>query len=72
VIREAGPVDAAAILDCLSSAFAAYRERYTAAAYADTVLNRETIGERMASMALFVASTQGGAIVGTIGCHVSS
>ena len=71
-IRRATPADAAAILECLRSAFAAYRERYTPAAYADTVLSTGTIRERMASMALFVASTSGGEIVGTIGCQVAS
>jgi GNAT superfamily N-acetyltransferase len=71
-IRRAAPADAAAILDCLSSAFASYSERYTAAAYADTVLSTETIRERMASMSLFVAGTPGGEIVGTIGCRITS
>lgn len=71
-IRRAASADAAAILDCLSSAFASYRDRYTAAAYADTVLSTDTIRERMASMALFVADTTGGEIVGTIGCQVTS
>jgi len=71
-IRQATSADAAGILECLSSAFAAYRGRYTAAAYADTVLGTETIRERMASMSLFVAGMPGGEILGTIGCHVSS
>jgi GNAT superfamily N-acetyltransferase len=71
-IRRAASADAAAILDCLSAAFASYRERYTPAAYADTVLSTETIRDRMASMALFVAGTPGGEIVGTIGCQVAS
>jgi GNAT superfamily N-acetyltransferase len=69
VIRRAAPADADAILNCLSSAFASYRDRYTAAAYADTVLSSETIRERMASMVLFVAVTESGEIVGTIGCQ---
>jgi GNAT superfamily N-acetyltransferase len=72
VIRRAASADAAAILECLSSAFAAYRDRYTAAAYADTVLSAETIRERMASMALLVAVSEGEEIVGTIGCQVTS
>ena len=71
-IRRASAADATAILDCLSSAFAAYRERYTAAAYADTVLSAETIRDRMNSMSLYVAVSQGGEIVGTIGCQVTS
>jgi ribosomal protein S18 acetylase RimI-like enzyme len=71
-IRRAVPADAAAILDCLSAAFADYRERYTQAAYADTVLSAETICDRMASMSLFVAGIPGGEIVGTIGCQVAS
>ena len=71
-VRRATSADAAAILQCLSVAFAPYRDRYTAAAYADTVLSSETIRERMASMALFVAVTDNGEIVGTIGCQVIS
>jgi GNAT superfamily N-acetyltransferase len=70
-IRRATPADAAGILNCLNVAFAAYRERYTPAAYADTVLNTETIYERMACMALFVAVRESGEIVGTIGCQVT-
>ena len=72
MIRRATLAHAGAILNCLASAFAYYRDRYTAAAYADTVLSSETIRERMASMALFVASAPGGEIVGTIGCQVTS
>jgi GNAT superfamily N-acetyltransferase len=71
-IRRAKPADAAGILNCLNVAFAPYRGRYSAAAYADTVLSNETIRERMASMALFVAGATGGEIVGTIGCQVAS
>jgi ribosomal protein S18 acetylase RimI-like enzyme len=71
-VRRAEPADVAGILDCLSSAFAAYRDRYTPAAYSDTVLSPETIRDRMNSMSLYVAVSPAGEIVGTIGCQVSS
>jgi len=71
-IRPADSADVAGILDCLSSAFAAYRARYTPAAYSDTVLSPETIRDRMNFMSLYVAVSQAGEIVGTIGCQVSS
>jgi ribosomal protein S18 acetylase RimI-like enzyme len=70
-IRRATTPDSKAILECLAAAFEPYRERYTPAAYSDTVLSAETIQQRMTSMALFVAESQNGEIVGTIGCHVS-
>jgi len=60
--------DAPGILDCLRTAFEPYRESYTPDAFADTVLTPETIRERLASMAVFVAESGGGQIVGTIGC----
>lgn len=67
-IRLARSADEAGILECLRSAFEAYRERYTPDAFTDTVLTTATIHERLASMTLFVAVTPEGKIVGTVGC----
>jgi ribosomal protein S18 acetylase RimI-like enzyme len=64
LVRKASVLDARAISACLSSAFAAYRSRYTAEAYARTVLSTELVQNRMAQMELFVAVSEG-AIVGT-------
>lgn len=68
-IRRATAADAGAILACLASAFEPYRARYTPNAYRDTVLDANTIQNRMASMSLFVAVSEAGEIVGTIGCQ---
>jgi ribosomal protein S18 acetylase RimI-like enzyme len=59
--------DAAALLRCLRAAFEPYRARYTAAAYEDTVMNSETVRQRLETMIVFVARDRAGAIVGTIG-----
>jgi GNAT superfamily N-acetyltransferase len=66
LIRTADVKDAEGILACLSAAFAEYRSQYTAEAFADTVLTRETIWHRMAEMCLFVAE-EDALVVGTIG-----
>jgi ribosomal protein S18 acetylase RimI-like enzyme len=65
-IRRATSEDIAGILECLHVAFVPYRADYTEAAFADTVLTRPTLVQRLAAMAVFVASTEGGEIVGTI------
>lgn len=69
-IRRAEPADARAILDCLNAAFAQYRDRYTAAAFADTVMTADSLGRRMRQMCLFVAASDGN-VVGTIGCSLN-
>ena len=66
-IRLATPLDATAILQCLSIAFAPYQPRYTTQAYLDTVLTNDTILERLASMTVLVAVDPKGKVVGTIG-----
>jgi GNAT superfamily N-acetyltransferase len=66
-IRRANAGDGAAIVSCLESAFAQYRDRYTPAAFADTVLDGESVQLRLRKMALFVA-VSGDDVVGTIGC----
>jgi ribosomal protein S18 acetylase RimI-like enzyme len=67
-IRRATSSDAAAILNCLRSAFAQFESSYTAAGYRDTVLSPETVQDRLNSMSVFVAVNDSGEVVGTIGC----
>lgn len=67
IIRRAIPADADGILLCLASAFAAYRDQYTPAAYADTVLDHESLQRRFREMRIFVAPL-GKDLVGTIAC----
>jgi N-acetylglutamate synthase-like GNAT family acetyltransferase len=69
-VRRATPEDAASILEYLRAAFEPYRGLYTPAALEDTVLTPGTVGERLATMAVFVAATAGGEIVGTVACHM--
>jgi RimJ/RimL family protein N-acetyltransferase len=65
-VRRASLRDSAGILDCLRAAFEPYREAYSPGAFEDTVLTPGTIGHRLASMAVFVASADRGEVVGTI------
>jgi len=67
-IRRATTADAGGILRCLQTAFEPYRYDYTQEAFHDTTLSPETIHLRLAAMAVFVAVTPPGDIVGTIGC----
>jgi len=64
-IRRAQEADAGAILQCLAVAFAPYRQRYTPAAFADTVLDLSTLRARMQKMHVLVAVSDG-QIVGTV------
>lgn len=66
-IRKATAEDARGILRCLASAFETHRSEYTPAAWLDTVLDSETIQERLASMQVLVAASHEG-VVGTIAC----
>jgi GNAT superfamily N-acetyltransferase len=68
-IRRATRVDAPGILECLSAAFADYRQAYAPSAFLDTVLTPETIEERLAKMAVFVAVNDSNQVVGTIACQ---
>lgn len=70
-IRRAQAKNGSAILACLESAFAPYRDRYTPQAFADTVLDEENVQRRLREMTLFVA-VSGDEVVGTIGCAVKS
>jgi len=64
-IRSADHADAVAILRCLTAAFAPYRNEYTPAAFADTVLSHEALNLRLHQMHVLVA-TVGGNVVGTV------
>jgi N-acetylglutamate synthase-like GNAT family acetyltransferase len=69
-IRNATYEDCSAILECLRSAFAPYRESYTPDAFLDTVLTPETFRHRLSEMSVFVATGTSGEVVGTIACKV--
>jgi ribosomal protein S18 acetylase RimI-like enzyme len=69
-IRRAGWNDAEAILACLASAFAPYRNSYTPAAFTDTVLDLELVQHRLRQMCIFVAVSNE-EVVGTIACAAS-
>lgn len=70
-IRPAKDDDANAILKCLAAAFAPYRTQYSSAAFADTVLNPETVHLRLQKMHILVATVEGN-VVGTVsGTHHS-
>ena len=69
-IRKAASRDKTAILACLASAFAPFREQYTPEAYLDTVLTADSIHHRLREMSVYVAVC-GGEIIGTIGCKAS-
>jgi GNAT superfamily N-acetyltransferase len=70
VIRQAQEADADAVLHCLVAAFAPYREHYTPAAFADTVLDDSAIRERMRTMHVLVAISVD-QIVGTVAASMN-
>src|SRR5712675_2436926 len=65
IVRIAKIADADAVLGCLHTAFAPYRNQYSPAAFSDTVLSRETVVRRMELMSILVAVANGN-IVGTV------
>jgi ribosomal protein S18 acetylase RimI-like enzyme len=71
-IRLARAEDAAAILQCLRTAFEPYRSQYTLQGYLDVVLTPDTLLQRLTSMTVLVAVNAQGNIVGTIGGTVVS
>jgi ribosomal protein S18 acetylase RimI-like enzyme len=71
-IRPATEADCAGILGCLHAAFEPYRSQYSAAAYEDTVLNDDSLRQRLGNMNLFVALDGSGNVIGTVGCSISS
>ena len=66
-IRRADSNDGEAILACLAAAFAPYRNSYTPAGFADTVLDPQSIQRRLRDMCVLVAVSQG-RVVGTLAC----
>jgi ribosomal protein S18 acetylase RimI-like enzyme len=68
-IRKARAEDGNAILECLAAAFAEYRDQYSILAFADTVLDAESVERRLAEMVVFVAIGDL-RVAGTIGCSV--
>jgi GNAT superfamily N-acetyltransferase len=68
-IRKANPEDGEAILACLAGAFETCRGQYSPQAFADTVLDSETVQLRLSTMQILVAESVG-RIVGTIGYAV--
>jgi GNAT superfamily N-acetyltransferase len=69
-IRRATAADSEGILACLRVAFAPYESRYTPEAYEDTVTTPESLSERLQTMSVFVAVSDG-KVVGTIACAES-
>ena len=69
-LRRATADDSAGILECLSSAFAPFRESYSERGFVDTILTPETINDRLQEMVVFIAVRRG-RIIGTIGCKVN-
>jgi GNAT superfamily N-acetyltransferase len=64
-IRKANANDASAILACLAAAFEEFRSQYSGGAFADTVLDSETIRRRMREMRILLAIVEG-RVAGTI------
>jgi len=65
-IRKAVGADLDGVSACLAEAFAPYRDRYTPAAFSDTVLTIEAARRRLEQMTILVAGDRE-SIVGTIG-----
>ena len=72
-IREATVADCEGILKCLGSAFKLYQSSYTTAAYADTVLNGQTLNLRLRQMRVLVAvAPPGKKVIGTLAYSVAT
>lgn len=69
-IRRAKESDCEAVLKVLRAAFEPYRTHYSPGAYTDTVLTANSFIPRLSTMAIFVAVTASGEIVGTIACNL--
>ena len=65
-VRRASVDDTAQILQCLHEAFAPYRDSYTPAAFADTVLTPQTLHKRFLEMQVLVATDNSSRVVGTV------
>ena len=71
-IRRIEGRDADGVLLCLSNAFAPFRAQYTDGAWADTVMNPETLRQRMEEMTVLVAVDATHDVIGTIGYKVEA
>ena len=69
-IRRATLADGAAILECLLTAFAPYRQSYTPEAFLDTVLSPDSFRHRLSDMSVVVATSTSGEVVGTVAYKV--
>jgi len=69
-IRRAASNDGQGIVACLAAAFAPYSNRYTPAAFTDTVLDSRLVEDRLREMCVFVAVSEGN-VVGTVACAAS-
>lgn len=69
-IRAAEPQDVSGILQCLAKAFEPYRTQYTLEAFADTVLEQNSLANRMQRMHVLVA-VSADQITGTVAGSVS-
>ena len=69
-VRRATLADGAAILECLRTAFAPYRESYTPEAFLDTVLTPDSFRHRLSDMSVVVAISTSGEVVGTVAYKV--
>jgi GNAT superfamily N-acetyltransferase len=67
LIRKATASDAEGVADCLRSAFEPFRSAYTTEAFADSAPTASAMARRLEEMCLFVAVTEAGDIVGTVG-----
>src|SRR6266545_347126 len=65
-IRRADSNDGEAILACLAAAFAPYRNNYTPAGFADTVLDSESVQRRLREMCVLVAVSQGSGVASAL------
>ena len=63
-IRKARLENTAGVVECLERAFAPYREGYTAAAFAATVLTHEALCRRLQEMTVLVAVGEESRVIG--------
>jgi GNAT superfamily N-acetyltransferase len=66
-IRRATAHDVEGVAACLDSAFRVFRGEYTVEGFRDTAPSASALLQRLTEMRLFVALTQTGEIVGTVG-----
>lgn len=71
-IRRAVPADSEGILGCLQLAFEPFKSQYTPQAYLDTVLQQDSLAERLLNLSVFVAVSPDGDVIGTISCSAVS